>query len=331
MQVSPQRILSTLQAYRDAAALHTAIELDLFTRIAHSANTVSGLAAELGIPARGLGVLCDYLAGAGLLDKNDDELRLAEDAAMFLDQLSPGFLGGAAGVLYCAPLLCGFERLTAAVRAGAAPDAGGTTGAGRPPWFDLARGVTDPTGATQAFAEALVFPEGQKMKILDLGAGDGAFGIALAQKYPEAIVVALDSPEALEVAQRQAAAANLGTRYQNIPGDPLIAPLGSEYDLVLIAGNLYRFDAAQITSLLMRIHYALKKTGQLAILEFLIEEGAEFRREYAGFRLNMLAATARGDAYCWPDLKGMLESAGFKPAASQSLPAARLTLVTARP
>src|ERR1039458_3180885 len=107
-QVSPRRILSTLQAYRDAAVLNTAIELELFTRIAHGTDTVNKIAAEIGVSVRGIRLLCSYLAGAGLLTGDGEGLQLAADAAMFLDKRSPSYLGGAAGTLYSTPLLRGF-------------------------------------------------------------------------------------------------------------------------------------------------------------------------------------------------------------------------------
>ncbi len=260
--------MATLQGYRDAAALNTAIELELFTRIAHGTDSANKIAGELGIPVRGIRLLCEYLAAAGLLEKEDEQLKLTEDVALFLDKKSHAYLGSALGVLYTPSLLRGFERLTDAVRS-AQTSRLQEAGKGRPEWFDIARGLTDTTAAIKAFVDAVNLPAGQ-LKILDIGAHDGAFGIALGLRYPDSIIVALDCPEALKVAQERADAAKMGTRYQNIPGDPLVASFGLEYDAIVIAGNLYEFDPSQITSLLMRIRHALKKTGQLLILEFLI-------------------------------------------------------------
>jgi precorrin-6B methylase 2 len=330
-QITPQRILSTLQAYRDAAALNTAIELDLFTRIAHGADTAGKLAAEMGIPVRGIRLLCEYLAGSGLLEKEDEQLKLGGDAALFLDKASPACLSHVASALYSAPLLRGFQGLTAAVRNGKASGLEEPRSIGRPQWYDIARGVTDEAAAAKALAETLDFPIGQSLKFLEIGARDGAFGIALALKYPECVVVALDCPKALAAAQINADAAKLGTRYQNIPGDPLLAPLGLDYDAVLLAGALSEFDDSQITSLMMRIHYALKKSGQLLILEFLTDASPGLSHEFAGFRLNMLTATPRGDAYSLADMKAMVEASGFRSVEAQPLPAACATLVTARP
>jgi hypothetical protein len=326
---NPKRILATLQAYRDAAALNTAIEMELFTRIAHGTDTASKLAGELGVPVRGLRLLCEYLAGAGLLEKEDEHLKLPDDVALFLDKKSPAYFASSLSALHSPQLLRGYERLTESLREGRAGDPGMVNANTRPEWFDVARGMTEPDAAVRAFVETVTFSDGQPLKILDIGAG--AFGIALGARYTDSVIVALDCPKALKTAQENADAAKLGTRYQNIPGDVLTAPFGRNYDAVLIAGGLNQFDDAQITSLLMRIHYALKKTGQLLILEFLSLDNPDFVREHAGVRLNMLAATPRGDVYSLADLKGMLGASGFRDVEAQPIPAACATLVKAKP
>jgi hypothetical protein len=327
---TPDHILAILQSYRDAAALNTAIELDLFTRIARGADSAAKLAKELDVPARGVRLLCDYLATAGLLSEDHEQLTLAPDAAAFLDKESIDYLAPDLRALYSPALLHAFEQLTETVRAGAARAASPA----RPEWFDLARGVHSPKAAPEAFANSLNLPDGP-VKILELGAAQGthpgAFGIALARRYPKAVVVALDSAPGLAKAQKNAEAAQLGTRYQNIAGDPLTADLGLEYDAIVIPGALYHFDDAQITSLFMRLRYALKKTGRLVILDVISDGSGEFNRRYSGFRLNVLATTSRGDAFSITDFEALLANAGFHNVETRPLPEAAATVLTAMP
>jgi ubiquinone/menaquinone biosynthesis C-methylase UbiE len=322
-QASPQRILATLQAYRDAAVLNTAIELELFTRIAHGNDTANKLAAELSVPVRGIKLLCDYLASAGLIIKDGEGLKLPADTAMFLDKRSPSYLGGVAGSLYSTRLLRGFERLTEFVRGDAGTVEPITI---KPDWFDAGRGVMDLAGAARAFADAVILPGGP-VKVLDVGAGNGAYGIAIAEKYPEAIIVAVDRPAPLRSAQMNGARAKLGTRYQNIPGDFLTMPLGTAYDAAILTDRLYQLEPAQSELLLSQIRFALKNSGQLLILEFL----SEGRPEYAGFSLTMLTAAPHGRAYSMAEVRDLLRLADFRSVESQSLPAAHATLLTARP
>lgn len=315
-----------LQGYRDAAAVNTAIELDLFTRIAHGNDTASKIASELSIPVRGVRLLCEYLAASGLLQKEDELLSLTPEAATFLDRKSARYIGEDLRALYSPALLRGFEQLTSTVRNGPTKTAMPV----RPAWFDLARGISDMAAATGAFIDAMALPDGP-MKILEIGSGEGAFGIAIAQRYTKAIVVAADAAEAHAEAQLKAEAAGLGTRYQNIPGDPVTVELGSRYDAVILPRALIQFEVAQLTTLFMRLPYALKKSGRLFLLDVFSEDSAEFLRVNAGFRLNVLAATPRGDAWSFAELKGMLESSGFHGIEARPLPEAGATFVSALP
>ena len=321
-RVSPQRILATLQAYRVAAVVNTAIELELFTRIAHGNDTVNKLAGELDVPVRGIRLVCDLLADAGLIIKDGEGLQLAPDAAMFLDKRSPAYLGESTGKLYTAPLLHGFEQLTEFVRGRKSEEA--TTIL--PDWYDIGRGLTDQDEAVTAFVDAVLFPGGP-FKILDVGAGNGAYGIALAARYPEAIIVAADRPAELKIAQDNAVRARLRTRFQNIPGDFLAMPFGMDYDAAILAGHLNQLEPAQIELLMKRIRDALKKTGRLTILEFLSPDDPE----YAGFSLTMLTATRRGGAYSVAEVQDLLRSSGFGAIESRPLPPAHATLITAQP
>jgi release factor glutamine methyltransferase len=72
-------------------------------------------------------------------------------------------------------------------------------------------------------------------RILDLGTGSGALALALATKYPEAKVTATDqSPDALALAEENAAALDLADRVQFVAGS-WFAPLppGASFDLIV--------------------------------------------------------------------------------------------------
>jgi len=302
------------------------MELDLFTRIAHGTDTPGKIAYELNIPVRGVRLICEYLAVAGLLEKEDEQLKVRPEIAAFLDKTSPKYLGEQLRILYSPALLRGFEQLTEAARNGAARNAP----AGHPEWLDLARGLAEPSAATSAFVDALQLPDGP-VKVLEIGGTNAGYGIAVGKRYRKSVVVSVDLPDALAVAQGKAEAAGLGTRFQNIPGDPLVVDLGTAYDVTILPGTLFQYNEAQITMLLMRLHDTLKKSGKLAVLELLAEDTPEFYRRYAGFRLNVLAATARADALSLTALKAMLEAAGYRGVEARPLAEAAATFVTANP
>jgi release factor glutamine methyltransferase len=69
---------------------------------------------------------------------------------------------------------------------------------------------------------------------VDVGTGSGAIAVALAREGPFAVVCALDrSPEALEVAGRNAAALGVGDRVRLLRGDLLDALAGAAVDVVV--------------------------------------------------------------------------------------------------
>src|SRR5207247_2528270 len=74
-----------------------------------------------------------------------------------------------------------------------------------PVWVDFARSMA-PLAALSAglLANLLDAPAGTPWKVLDIAAGHGMFGIALAQENPNARIVALDWANVLAVAEEAA-------------------------------------------------------------------------------------------------------------------------------
>ena len=57
------------------------------------------------------------------------------------------------------------------------------------------------------------------IRVLDIAAGHGLFGIAFARQYPNVEVTALDWPGVLAVAQENAQKAGVADRYHLLPGN----------------------------------------------------------------------------------------------------------------
>ena len=74
---------------------------------------------------------------------------------------------------------------------------------------------------------------GKKWKVLDLAAGHGTFGIAIAQHNPNAEIFALDWDSVLDVAMENARAAGVEARVYRWPGSAFDVDFGSGYDVIL--------------------------------------------------------------------------------------------------
>ena len=328
---SPVLFFDTLIAYQNTAALKAALELKLFTAIGQSRATAAELAAECGATERGIRILGDYLTIQGFLEKNGDRYSLTRDSATFLDQKSPTYAGGAAAFLLSPTIRGAFDELAAAVRkGGAAQSEEGTMAPEHPVWIDFARGMAPMmTPPAQILAGLLPLDAARPSRILDVAAGHGVYGIAVAQKNPLAQLVALDWAPVLEVARENAKAAGLAERFSTIAGSAFKVDLGENYDVVLIPNFLHHFDPPTCVTFLKKAYNALRPGGGVAVVEFVPNPDRVTPPEAAGFSLVMLATTAAGDAYTFEELNNMLSQAGFKRAQQHPLPPSVATAVIA--
>src|ERR1700756_3217243 len=89
-------VYNTLNAYQRSAALHSAIELDLFRAVGETAGDVPSLARFCSASERGIRILCDYMSILGLLIKSDGRYRHSPTSAVFLDPHSPASIASTA-------------------------------------------------------------------------------------------------------------------------------------------------------------------------------------------------------------------------------------------
>src|SRR5665213_1918845 len=190
---TPELIFETLFAYQRSAALKAAIDLEVFTAIDEGAHSAADIAKRSGSAERGIRILCDYLTIVGLLTKPCGAYQLTPDTAAFLSKKSPMYLGTTAQFLTLPENKKNFDGLTETVRRGGVAPAGNTVADENPIWVEFARSMAPmmmPAG--HAIAGMVANPEGGAIRVLDIAAGHGMFGITIAQANPKAEIVGLD-------------------------------------------------------------------------------------------------------------------------------------------
>jgi ubiquinone/menaquinone biosynthesis C-methylase UbiE len=321
-QPSPQLFFQTINAHQRTEALKAAIELEVFTAIGEGNTTVADIAKRCQASEKGIRVLCDYLTVMEMLTKQDGHYTLTLDSSVFLDKRSPAYIGGATEFL-CSPMLTeGFKRMTEAVRrGGTAMENDGTLGPEHPVWVNFARGMAGMMAMPASLMAKIADPNAdRKLRILDIAAGHGLFGIAFASNNQQAEITALDWKAVLEVAKENAQKAGVGDRYHTIEGSAFDVDFGSAYDLVLITNFLHHFDPPTCETLLRKVHAALADGGRAVTLEFVPNDDRVTPPDSAGFSLVMLAGTPAGDAYTFAELERMFANAGFSRSTMHQLP-----------
>jgi hypothetical protein len=321
-QPTPALLFDTINAHQRTEAIKAGIELSLFTAIAEGKYTAPEIAQACQASERGTRILCDYLVIIGLLTKDAERYGLTADSAVFLDKRSPAYLGSVIDFMLSPMLTDNFKKLTEAVKKGGSAGEDDTVIApDHPVWVKFARAMAPMMAMPSQLLAKLADPNGnQKLKILDIAAGHGLFGLAFASQNPQAEVTAVDWPNVLEVAKENAQAAGVSDRYQTRPGSAFDVDYGTGYDLVLLTNFLHHFDAPTCENLLRKVRASLADGGRAVTLEFVPNDDRVTPPQAAAFSMMMLGATPGGDAYTFAELEEMFRNAGFAQSELHELP-----------
>jgi SAM-dependent methyltransferase len=307
---TPDLFFDSIFAFQRSAALKAAIDVDLFTAIGSGAKTPKDLAAACGIPERSARILADYMTIVGFVVKADGTYALTADTAAFLTKTSPMYLGGTVEFLYSDEVLERVKTLSDTVRRGK-PVLNMVAGED-PAWVHFARAMVPMMmPSAHAIADLLDASAGRPMRVLDIAAGHGMFGIVIAQRNAKAEIVAADWPSVLAVAAQHASAMGVAARHHQLPGDAFKVDFGTGFDVALVTNFLHHFDRPTCVGFLRKTAAALNAGGRVAVLEFVPNDDRVTPPMAARFSLTMLSNTDGGDAYTFRELSGMLTEAGF--------------------
>ncbi len=326
---TPSLIFEMLQAHQRTAALKAAIDLDLFRAIGDRPADVASIAQACSASPRGIRILCDFLVINGVLGKEGESYRHTPTSATFLDPRSPASLASIAQFLTNSAMREQYQNLAEVVRTGRTAMPGdGTVEPENPIWVQFAETMA-PMMAPLAAPLGAVVLDGHAgpMRVLDIAAGHGLFGIEIAKQNPQAHVTGLDWAPVLRVAIENARKAGVQERYDMLPGSAFEVNFGGPYDAVLLTNFLHHFDTATCVGLLKKVRGALKPGGRAATLEFVPNEDRVSPPMPAAFAMTMLTSTPAGDAYTLRELSAMYTEAGFSGIAAHPIPMSPHTIV----
>lgn len=318
-----------MNAHNNTEALKAAVELEIFTAIGEGHTTAAEIAQRCGASERGTRILCDYLTTLGFLVKENKVYSLTLDSSVFLNKRSPAYLGSITEFLCSPGLTAGAKDMAGAVRRGGTTMSDdGTVGPDNEVWVTFARAMAPMMAMPAQLIAKLVDPKAdRKLKILDIAAGHGLYGIAFATNNPQAEIIGLDWPRVLEVAKENAAKAGVSERYSTIGGSAFDVEFGTGYDLVLLTNILHHFDAETNEKLLRKVHASLADGGRAVTLEFVPNDDKVTPPDAARFAIIMLTSTPSGDAYSFRELEQMFANAGFSSSTVHALEPSIQTVV----
>jgi SAM-dependent methyltransferase len=322
--IEPGALMGLMQGALGSAAIKAAIDLEIFTHIAHGTDTAPKLAAAKSLPQRSTRILCDALVALGVLGKSGGHYQLPAAVQMMLVKGSPGYMGGMASVVGNRMLWNEAARLTDVIKAGhTLLEEHSAEEADNPFWQEFARGsrqMAQMTGPAVAELVAPMFAGGGPTRILDIACGSGFYGFSALKRFAAARLVSVDWPGVIKHAEVNARQAGVTERVEFRPGDIFSSDMGTGYDLVLAVNIYHHFGMDKCIDLSRRLHAAAAPGGLLAVVDLVPDEERAKERFPLMFALTMLIWTRDGDAYTLSEYRHMLETAGFKDVTLKAAP-----------
>jgi len=332
-EVTPERLMELSFAYAPPLVISAGVSHKVFDSLEHGAKTSEQVAEETGASARALQILMNALVGLDLLKKNrQGKYSLTRESAAFLLNNKPGTHAGFFGTV--APqLISRWLRLSDIVRDGRPTVAVNQETEGTEFFSQLVENIIPMSyPAAQKLAEHLKLSKAKdKIRVLDLAAGSGIWGIALTQKSPRVRVTAVDWAGMIPTTKRITQKFGVGDRFNYVEGDILEANFGSDYDIATLGHILHSEGEKRSRDLLKKTFRALKTGGVIAIAEWLVNNERTEPTHALMFAVQMLVNTEKGDTFSFDEIKSWLEDAGFEKVRKLAAPGPSPLILATKP
>ena len=298
--------------YAPTLIIETAVRRRIFDLLDTAPQTVRQLAQKSGASQRGLTAILNALVGLQFLSRRGERYALTPESSTFLVSTEPAFLGALFHNM-SSLIIPKWLQLDKVVRTGKPAIAVNTQKTGAAFFVELVEAIFPMSyPAAKALGEHLKVAKTRKeIRVLDLAAGSGVWGIALAQQSPFVRISAVDWPKVLKVTKKVAKRFGVSSRLTTIAGDVLKANFGSGHHIATLGHILHSEGRERSQQLLRKVFKALEPGGTIAIAEFVVNDDRTGPPRALIFAVNMLVNTDAGDAFTFAEMSRWLREAGF--------------------
>ena len=321
VQLDPSHIMDVGMGFWPSKALLSAVGLDLFSHLGGESMTGEEVGKRLGLHSRATYDFLDALVALRFLERDGDgadgRYRNSAEAAAFLDEKSPAYLGGF--LKMCNARLYRFwGELTEALKTGEPQNEVKLTGKsfyeglysdhGRLEQFMHAM-ASQGAGSCDALAEQFDFS--RYKTVCDAGGATGQLCMVLARRHPHLGCTTFDLPVVCPIAEKAIAAAGLSEHVTVASGDFFAGPL-PRADVITMGYILHGCNLDQKKQLIRAAYDALPDGGAFIVIQELIDDSR--RENVSGLMMSLNMLIEFGDAFDFTgsDFAGWCREAGFR-------------------
>jgi hypothetical protein len=318
--VTPAHILQIGMGFWASKTLLSAVELGLFTELAHDPRTGKEIEQTLGLHPRATHDFLDSLVSLGLLDREGEgpgaKYSNTLETAQFLDRNSPQYVGGILEMAN-ARLYPFWADLTEALKTGEPQNELKHSGTSMfeelysdpdrlEQFMDAMSGVS--MANFHAFADKFDFSPYRTLA--DIGGATGQLSSIVAHRHPHMTCRSYDLAVVQPIAERRIRQAGLDGRVTAEPIDFLRDDLAAA-DVITMGMILHDWNLEHKKMLIRKAYEALPSGGAFVAIENIIDD--ERRQNTFGLLMSLNMLVEFGDAFDFTgaDFRGWCQEAGF--------------------
>ena len=304
-------VSSIAYGFMASQALFTALDLELFTRLADGPAEADELARRVGAHPARFQALLTACTALRLIEREGELYRNTPVASRYLVKHARGYMGEYYLRQISSTLYSELPLARAIVRG----QAGAST--------TYAHFLEDPVRAEAfirgqhagssgpAYLLAKTLDLSPFTRLLDLGGGSGAYAIEAMRRQPTLTAVIVEHPRVIAVAEKIVAEAGLRHRVEFATGDVVNDAWPKGADLILLSYIISSYQPETMRSLLARAHGYLPLGGGLVIHDFALHADGPGPLNAALWLFANLAISATTHPHTVAEVTQAMAQAGF--------------------
>lgn len=331
LQAEMPVLMEILSGFERSAVVLGAAQLDLFSPLAQGSATAAEVAAQTGLPVRGVERVLNACAALGFVMKEAERYHNSPLADAFLVKGKPTYVGNLLkqtndryeawgklplGVKHDKPVL----PLTGAELFNASPEVLDNYVHGL---FDLGKGLAQRISTLVDLSSS--------RSLLDVAGGSGVYSIIFCRQFPQLKATVFDLPPILQRTRAIIAREGMTDQVNVREGNYFTDDFGTGFDVVLLSNMLQTEGRQTCRMVLQKTFAALPPGGKVVVHGIMPNPDRVSPLQPVLFSLFMMLVFPEGEAYPAEEIIGWLHETGFVEGQKLTLPPPAFTsLVVAR-